>query len=85
MDCVCFAFILAHDDQPGFNFLFRQRQPRNDCSSFIEYLVHALQLTGLDCVFHGLISNEGEFCLAVSKILKQYHVVRAFYSLIFYA
>jgi hypothetical protein len=75
----------AHDDHPGFNFLFRLLQPRNDCSSFIEYLVHALQLTGLDCVFHGFISNEGEFRLTVSKILKQNHVVRTFYSFMFYS
>ena len=76
---------LAHDDHPGFNFLFRLRQRRNHCSSFIEHLVHALQLTALDCVLHGFISNEGEFRLAVSKILKQNHVVGTFYSLMFYS
>jgi hypothetical protein len=42
VDCVCFAFILAHDDHPGYNFLFRLRQPRNNRSKFIEYLVPAL-------------------------------------------
>src|SRR5215472_11587363 len=76
---------LAHDDHPGFNLLFRLRQPRNNCSSFVEYLVHALQLTGLDCVFHGFISNEGEFRLAVSNILKKNHVVHIVYGLMFYS
>jgi hypothetical protein len=27
---------LAHDDHQNFNFLFRLRQPRNNCSKFIE-------------------------------------------------
>ena len=83
--CVFFVFIDSGDDNPGFNFLFRLRQPCDNCSSFIEHLVHALQLTALDCVLHGFISNEGEFRLAVSKILKQNHVVRTFYGLMFYS
>jgi hypothetical protein len=33
---------LAHDIRQNFNFLFRLRQPRKNCSKFIEYLVHAL-------------------------------------------
>jgi hypothetical protein len=33
---------LAPGDHPGFNFLLRLRQPRNNCSKFIEYLVPAL-------------------------------------------
>src|SRR6202142_1712692 len=37
------------------------------------------------CALHRFISNEGEFRLAVSKILKQNHVVRTFYSLMFYS
>jgi hypothetical protein len=76
---------LAHDDHPGFNFLFRLRQPRNNCSNFIEYLLRALQLTAIDCVLHGFISNEGEFRLAVSKILKKNHVVRTVYGLMLYS
>src|SRR5438270_9845710 len=31
-----------HDDHLDFNFLFRLRQLRNNCSNFIEYLVPAL-------------------------------------------
>jgi hypothetical protein len=37
------------------------------------------------CVLHGFISNEGEFRLAVSKILKNNHVVRIVYGLMFYS
>jgi hypothetical protein len=33
---------LAHGDHHNFNFLFRLRQPRDNRSKFIEYLVHAL-------------------------------------------
>src|SRR5208283_1448432 len=40
--CVCFTFILAHDDHQSFSFLFRLCQPRNNCSKLIEYLVPAL-------------------------------------------
>jgi len=43
--CVCFAVILAHDGLPSLNFLSRLRQPRNNCSNLIEYLLHAPQLT----------------------------------------
>ena len=75
----------ARDDRSGLNFLFVLRQPGHNCSSFIEYLVHTLQLAGLDRVFHGFISNEGEFRLAVSKILKQDYVLRTFYGLVFYS
>jgi hypothetical protein len=38
--------------------LFRLRQPRNDCSKFIEYLVPALNLSAIFCALHGFISNE---------------------------
>src|SRR5580658_10779158 len=69
----------------SFSFLFRLRQLRNNLSNFIEYLVHALQLTAIFCALHGFISNEGEFRLAVPNILKQNHVVRTFYSLMFYS
>src|ERR1700749_2666138 len=68
-----------------FSFLFRLRQLRNDLSNFIEYLVHALQLTAIFCALHGFIANEGEFRPAVSKILKQNHVVSTFDSLMFYS
>ena len=37
------------------------------------------------CVLHGFISNEREFRLAVSKILKNNHVVRVVYGLMFYS
>jgi len=37
-----YAQLLAHDDHQSFSFLFRLRQPRNNCSKFIEYLVPAL-------------------------------------------
>ena len=50
----------------SFSFLFRLRQPRNNCSKFIEYLVPALHLTAIFRALHGFISNEGEFRLAVS-------------------
>jgi hypothetical protein len=42
-------------------------------------------LPALFCVLHGFISNEGEFRLAVSKILKNNHVVRIVYGLMFYS
>src|SRR5262249_3255762 len=58
--------LLAHDDHPSFSFLFRLRQPRNNCSKFIEYLVPALYFTAIFRALHGFISNEGEFRLAVS-------------------
>jgi hypothetical protein len=37
------------------------------------------------CVLHGFISNEGEFRLAVSNILKKNHVVHIVYGLMFYS
>ena len=76
---------LAHDDHQNFNFLFRLRQPRNNCGNFIEYLVPALHLTAIFRALHGFISNEGEFRLAVSEILKDGHVVRTVDSLMFYS
>jgi hypothetical protein len=42
-------------------------------------------LTALHCVRHGFISNEGEFRLAVSNILKKNHVVHIVYGLMFYS
>src|SRR5215472_11012431 len=57
----------------------------NDCSNLIEYLLPAIELTALDCVLHGFISNEGQFCLAVSKILKKDHVMHIFDGLMFYS
>jgi hypothetical protein len=33
---------LAHADHQNFNFLFRLREPGNNCVNFIEYLVPAL-------------------------------------------
>ena len=40
-----YAQLLAHDDHQSFSFLFRLRQPRNNCSKFIEYLLRTLRLT----------------------------------------
>src|ERR1022692_1766917 len=51
----------------------------------MEYLVPALDLTAISCVLHGFISNEGEFRLAVSKILKGNHIVRIVHGLMFYS
>ena len=79
------AMFLAHHDRQNVNFLFRRRQPRNNCCNFIEYLVPALQLTAVFRAFHGFISNEGELRLAVPEILKEGHVVRAVDGLMFYS
>jgi hypothetical protein len=49
-----------------FNFLFLLREPRNNRGQFIEYLHPALELPAIFRALHGFISNEGEFCLAVS-------------------
>ena len=76
---------LAHDDHQNFNFLFRLCQPRNNFGNFIEYLNPALELPAVLCALHGFTSNEGEFRLAVSKILKNNHVVRIVYGLMFYS
>src|SRR5229473_3710286 len=76
---------LAHDDRQKVNFLFRLYQPRNNRSNFIEYLVPALHLTAIFRALHGFISNEGEFRLAVSEILKDGHVVGTVYGLMFYS
>jgi len=76
---------LAHDDRQKVNFLFRLYQPRNNRSKFIEYLVPALHLTAIFRALHGFISNEGKFRLAVSEILKDGHVVRTVYGLMFYS
>ncbi len=76
---------LAHDNHQSSNFLLRLRQLRNNCGNFIEYLVPALQLTAIFRALHGFISNVGEFRLAVSEILKDGHVVRTVYSLMFYS
>jgi hypothetical protein len=42
-------------------------------------------LTAIFCALHSFISNEGEFRLAVSKILKGNHIVRTVYGLMFYS
>ena len=76
---------LAHDNHQNSNFLFRLRQLRNNCGNFIEYLVPAFHLTAIFRALHGFISNEGEFRLTVSEILKDGHVVRTVYSLMFYS
>jgi hypothetical protein len=69
----------------SFSFLFRLRQVRKNCGKLIEYLVPALQLTTPFRVLHGLVSDEGQFRLAVSEILKSDHVIRAIYGLMFYS
>jgi hypothetical protein len=76
---------LSASDYWNFNFLFRLRQLRNNCGNFIEYLVPALHLTAIFPALHGFISNEGDFRLAVPEILKEGHVVRTVYSLMFYS
>ena len=75
---------LQFDENTGGNVLFRLRQPRKNRGNFIEYLVPALELTAIFRALHGFISNEGKFCLTVSEILKDGHVVRTVYSLMFY-
>src|SRR6266852_6336878 len=62
---------------------FACASPRNNCGNFIEYLIPALYLTAVFCVLHGFISNEGEFRLAVSKILKDNHIVHIVHGLMF--
>jgi hypothetical protein len=39
---------LAHDSHQNSSFLFRLRQLRNHRGNFIEYLVPALHLTGIE-------------------------------------
>ncbi len=79
------SLYLAHDDRRNFDFLFRLRHSRNNGSHFIEYLVPALELTAVLCALQGFISNEGEFRLAVSEILKEGHVEGTFDGLMFYS
>jgi hypothetical protein len=76
---------LAHDDHQNSNSLFGLRQLRNNCGNFIEYLVPALHLAAVFRTLHGFVSNEGEFRPAVPEILKDGHVVRTVYGLIFYS
>ena len=64
-------------DRRHFNFLVRLRQLRKNCGKLIEYLVPALQLTTFFRVLHGLVSDESQFRLAVSKVLKSDHVIGA--------
>src|ERR1700752_1414045 len=60
-------------------------QSCNNGSKFIELLRPALELPALDCVPHGFVSNESEFRLAVSNILKKNHVARIVYGLKLYS
>ena len=80
--CACFSFSLQHRT---IIKLFRLRQLRNNRGNLIKYLDPALHLTAVLCALQGFISNEGELRLAVSKILKEGHVVRAVYGLMFYS
>ena len=82
---VCLSYISRMTIVENFDFLFRLRHPRNHRSNLIEYLVPALHLTAFFRALHGFISNEGKFRLAVSEILKEGHVVRAVYRLVFYS
>src|SRR5579871_6493361 len=66
-------------------FLISSAQVLQQRSKFIELLRPALELTALDCVLHGFVSNESEFRLAVSNILKKNHVVRIVYGLKLYS
>src|SRR5580658_1338811 len=65
------------------SLLFCLRQLRNNCGNFIELLNPALELTALFCALHGVISNQGELSLAVPEILKNNHVARIVYGLMF--
>src|ERR1700730_16690091 len=49
----------------------------------MESLNPALELPAVFRALHGFASNEGEFRLALSKILKNNHVVRIVYDLMF--
>src|SRR5262249_41526794 len=74
---------LAHDDHRSR--LFRLPQPGNHRSKFVEYLVPALKLTAFFRALHRFISHEGEFCLAVSELFEDGHVVRTLDGLMFYS
>jgi len=74
-----------HDNHQNSNLLSRLRELRNNCGNFIEYLVPALHLTAVFRALHGFISNKGEFRPAVPEILKDGHVVRTVYCLMFYS
>src|SRR5579872_1751896 len=65
------------------SFLFRLLQSRNNHRNLIECLLPSFQLTALNCVLHGFISNEGEFRLAVPNILKKNYVVHTLDGLMF--
>jgi hypothetical protein len=69
----------------SFSFLFCLRQVRENCGKLIEYLVPVLQLTTRFRVLHGLVSDEGQFRLAVSKVLKSDHVIGAIDGPMFYS
>src|SRR5580698_4735802 len=60
-DIVFISFSTIEFRNQSFSLLFRLCQLRDNLSNFIEYLVHALQLTAIFCALHGFISNEGEF------------------------
>src|SRR3984885_2384413 len=60
-------------------------QFRKNCGKLIEHLVPALELTTLFCVFHGLVSDEGQFRLAIAKVLKRDHVIGAIDGIMFYS
>src|SRR5580698_10185990 len=72
-------------DRRDFNSSVRRRETRNNCGNFFEDLIPALELPAVLCVFHGFIANHGEFRLAVPKILKNNHVARTLYGLMFYS
>ena len=72
-------------DRQNVSFLFLLRQPGNNLSNFIEYLLPALELTALSRALHGFISSVGEFRLAVSEVLKDGHVERTVDGLMFYS
>src|ERR1700685_594706 len=86
--CACLYFMFSCSHMTIIQALaahFACASPRNNCGNFIELLIPALQLTAIFRALHGFTSNEGEFRLAVSKILKNNHVVHIVYGLMFYS
>jgi len=69
----------------SFIVLFRMRQFRENCGKLIKHLVPALELTTLFCVFHGLVSDEGQFPPAITKVFNRDHVIGAIDGFMFYS
>ncbi len=61
------------------------RQFRENCGKLIKHLVPALELTTLFCVFHGLVSDEGQFPPAITKVFNRDHVIGDIDGFVFYS